>query len=75
MTLTFHDANDWKSDQYRLVNKGVTPSPSEMPKLHKYYYHIDQIQLSIGMVIDTQRNIFLVHYNSDGTIAIDFSHN
>ena len=77
----FSHADDWKCDQYRWVNKGVTALPDEVLKLNKYYYHIDRPNGSNPgfkrhgyKLIDDPRNPVLVHYIGDEEVAVDFPH-
>ena len=77
----FYHAEDWKCDQYRWINKGITPLPDEATMLKKYYYHIDNPNGSNPgftrhgyKLIDASRNLVLVHYISDEEVAVGFPH-
>ena len=72
--------NDWRCDQYRWVNGGVTKLPRHQPVLKKHYFYADTRE---GKTKEFQRHAYqlidndlltLVHYVGDETKADDFSH-
>lgn len=72
--------NNWRCDQYRWFNGGVTKLPRHKPVLKKHYFYVD---LEEGHLKEFQRHAYqlignelvtLVHYVGDETKAIDFNH-
>ena len=72
---------DWKCDQYRWVNQAVTALPRNGPKVTKSYYSVDTpngrslgFQRHVFKLLDSAKNLVLVHYIGDEAEAIDFAH-
>ena len=77
----FLNTDDWKCDQYRWINQGVTSLPRKSPKLKKTYFSIDtpcgpslKFQKHSYPLIESQSNAILVHYIGDESEAVDFPH-
>lgn len=72
--------DDWKCDQYRWVNQGVTKLPRKDPKIKKLYFHADTPK---GPSKDFQKHAYqllsdktltVIHYLGDESASVDFCH-
>lgn len=78
--LTFCYVDDWKCDQYRWVNQGVTKLPRAKPVLRKMYFSLDSPE---GPSQEFQRyayqllsnmSVTLIQYLGDEKAVIHFPH-
>lgn len=72
--------DDWRCDQFRWVNQGVTKLPRKGPKLKKLYFDTDtpngpskEFQRHGYQLLD-DKSVTLIHYLGDEKAAIDFAH-
>ena len=73
--------DDWRCDQYRWTNQGVTKLPRKpQPKIKKHYFHASTPE---GISKDFQKhayqllnneNLTLIHYLGDESIATTYPH-
>ena len=72
--------DDWRCDQYRWVNQGVTKLPRKDPKIRKLYFDSDTPN---GPSKDFQRHAYqllsdktltVIHYLGDESASVDFCH-
>ncbi|SMN01977.1 hypothetical protein SPONN_284 [uncultured Candidatus Thioglobus sp.] len=77
---TFSSTEDWRCDQYRWVNQGVTKLPRRDPVMRKFYFSLDTPD---GVSKDFQRysyqqvndkSVTLIHYLGDDKVVIGFPH-
>ena len=71
--------DDWRCDQFRWVNQGVTKLPRKGPKLKKLYFDTDtpngpskEFQRHGYQLLD-DKSVTLIHYLGDEKAAIDFA--
>ena len=72
--------DDWRCDQYRWINQGVTKLPRKNPKLRKLYFDTDTPSgpskgfQRHGYQLLGNNSVTLVHYLGDEKAAVDFAH-
>ena len=72
--------DDWRADQYRWVNQGVTQLPRRQPQLRKHYFAMDtpkgvskEFQKHAYQLIG-KKDLTLIHYLGDENAAVQFNH-
>ena len=77
--LFFH-LDDWRCDQYRWINQGVTKQPRKDPKIQKMYFDADTPKgpsktfQRHGYHLIGDKTYTLLHYLGDEGAAVDFCH-
>ena len=73
--------DDWKCDQFRWVNQGVTKLPHKDPVLRKLYFSLDAPGKGPSTAFQryayqllNDKSVTLIHYLGDEKVAVDFSH-
>ena len=72
--------DDWKCDQYRWVNQGVTKLPHKDPIIRKLYFSLDTPNgpcsefKRYGYQLICDQSFTLIHYLGDESVANDFPH-
>ena len=73
-------AGDWRCDQYRWHNEGVTKLPRNNPKFKKLYFSIDTGGTTSknfqrhGYQLLNSSSPTLIHYLGDENVAVSFPH-
>jgi len=72
--------DDWRCDQYRWVNQGVTKLPRKDPKIRKLYFDSDtpndpskDFQRHAYQLL-SEKTLTVIHYQGDESASVDFCH-